>query len=178
MLVLKTKRIEMTMKKLFVIIILASVTINAQYRDELNKQPDIKSGILNNGSSSLFGLFNPDNFKMSHAFDISFQSSGFGNIALSTYTNSMFYKFSDKLNFQADISLVNSPYNSFGKDFSKQINGIYLSRAQLNFKPSDNMNIILQYRSFPPGYYSPYMYGYSPYSHSYFYENNWDEKEK
>jgi len=167
------------MKKLFAILIFFTfISVNAQFRDELNKQPDIKSGILNNGSSSLFGLFNPDNFKMSHTLDISYQTSGFGNLALSTYTNSMFYKFSDKLNFQADISLVNSPYNSFGKDFSKQINGIYLSRAQINFKPSDNMNIIFQYRTFPAGYYSPYMYDYSPYYRSYLYENNWDEKEK
>lgn len=167
------------MKKILaLLIIISSVSLYGQFRDELNKQPDIKSGILNNGSSTLFGLFNADNFKMNHTFDISYQTSGFGNIALSTYTNSMFYKFSDKLNFQADVSLVNSPYNSFGKDFSKQINGIYLSRAQINYKPTDNMNIIFQYRSFPAVYYSPYMYDYSPFYRSYLYENSWNEKER
>lgn len=165
------------MKKLFFLIIFASVTINAQFKDDLNKQPDIKSGILNNGSS-FFGLFDPNNFKMSHTIDLSYQTSGFGNIALSTYTNSMFYKLSDKLNFQADISLVNSPYNSFGRDFAKQINGIYLSRAQINYKPTDNMNIIFQYRSYPASYYSPFMYDNSPFYRSYLYENIWDEKEK
>jgi hypothetical protein len=167
------------MKKLLLILfILSSINIYAQFRDELNKQPDIKSGIMNNSTSTLFGLFNPDNFKMSHTFDISYQSSGFGNLALSTYTNRMFYKFSDQLNFQADISLVNSPYNTFGKDFSKQINGIYLSRAQLNYKLSENMNIFLQYRSYPPGYYYPHMYDGSPFYRSSWFDNKWDENEK
>jgi hypothetical protein len=173
----KAKNNGTNMKKLLLILlILSSLNVYAQFRDELNKQPDIKSGILNNSSSSLFGLFNPDNFKMSHTFDLSYQTSGFGNLALSTYTNSMFYKFNDQLNFQADISLVNSPYNSFGKEFSKQINGIYLSRAQLNYKPSENMNIILQYRSYPAGYYSPYMYDNYPFYRSSWFDSRWDEK--
>lgn len=166
-------------KLLFIIFFVSFIAINGQFRDELNKPTDIKSGILNDNSSNWFGFFNPDNFKMNHTFDVSFQSfGGFGNLALTTYTNSMFYKFNDQLNIQADISLVNSPYNSFSKEFSNRLNGLYLSRAQINYKPSENTSIILQYRSIPGGYYSPYYYDYNPFYRSLWNDNRWDEKEK
>lgn len=163
------------MKKLFLLVFVLTVSVSfAQFRDESNK-PDIRSGIVKNNSfGSILGLINPNNFSMRHSFDISYSAFGnIGGMALGVYTNSMAYKFSDKLNLETDISVVNTPYNTFGQEFSKQVNGVYLSRAQLTFKPSDNMNISIQYRSVPGGYYSPYGYGsYSPfYRDSYF--NNW-----
>ncbi len=166
------------MKKLFIILLFASsLSINAQYKDQPT-QLDVKSGIVKDYSSSLFGFINPNNFKMNHSFDISYQTSGFGNIALTTYTNSMFYKFNDQLNFQADISLVNSPYNTFNENFSKSINGLYLSRAQINYKPTEDMTIMFQYRNIPAAYYNPYnWYRYGSY-YDPFYENTSFEKER
>jgi len=155
------------MKRLLLIIFVFAASVNfAQFRDEANNKPDIRSGIVKNNSfGSLLGLINPDNFTMKHSFGLSYTAfGGLGGMALGVYTNSMSYKFSDKLDLETDISVVNSPYNSFGKEFSKQINGVYLSRAQLTFKPADNLNVIIQYRSVPANYYSPYGYGsYSPF---------------
>jgi len=164
------------MKRLFLLIFVLTVSVSiAQFRDEANNKPDIRSGIVKNNSfGSILGFINPDNFSMHHSFGLSYSTFGnSGGMALGVYTNSMAYKFSDRLNLETDISVVNSPYNSYGQEFSKQINGVYLSRAQLTFKPTDNMNIIIQYRSVPGGYYSPYGYGsYSPfYRDSYL--NNW-----
>jgi hypothetical protein len=156
------------MKKLLLIIFVFAISIvNAQFKSDLDNKPSVSSGILNTNSfGSLLGFINPDNFSMHHSFDLSFSSfGGSGNMSLGVYTNSMEYKFSDRLNVQTDISIVNTPYNSFGNDFSKQINGIYLSRAALNFKVSDNMKIFVEYRNVPGGYYSPY--GYSGYSSFY-----------
>ena len=164
------------MKRLFLIIFVfvASVTF-AQFRDEANNKPDIRSGIVKNNSfGSLLGFINPDNFSMHHSFGLSYSSFGnSGGMALGVYTNSMAYKVSDKLNLETDISIVNTPYNTFGNEFSKQTNGVYLSRAQLTYKPTDNMNVIFQYRNVPGSLYSPYGYGgYSPfYRDSYL--NNW-----
>jgi hypothetical protein len=164
------------MKKYFLIILLLVVSIsNAQFKSDLENKPSVKNGILNTSSfGSLLGFINPDNFSMHHSFDLSFSSfGGFGNMALGVYTNSMEYKFSDNLNIQTDISIINSPYNTFGKDFTKQLNGVYLSRAAINYKVSDDMKIFIEYRSVPGGYYSPFGYsGYSPfYRDNYF--NNW-----
>ena len=69
----------------------------------------------------------------------------------------------DNLNLEVDASLVHSPYSSFGKNHQNMLNGIYLSKAQLNYQPWDNFNISVQYRSLPGNYYSPYsgFYGYN-----------------
>lgn len=147
------------MKKTILLFALLSVSImNAQFRDDLNKSVDVKSGIFNKESAlSPFGLLGIEDFQMKHTFGLSYSAFGSGGgMALGTYTNSMLFKFSDKLNMQADISILNSPYSSFGQDFAKQINGIYLSKLQMNYKVSENMSVILQYRSSPFGYYNPY----------------------
>jgi hypothetical protein len=157
------------MRNYFIIFLFLAIITKAQYRDELNSSVDVKSGILNNSSSSsLSDFINPDNFSMHHSFEMSYSTFGGGGMALGVYTNSMAFKFNDQLMLETDLSLVNSPYNSFGKDFSKNINGIYLSRAQLTFKPLDNMSVIVQYRQIPGGYYSPL--GFTGYS-SFFRDN-------
>ena len=158
-----------TMKKFFIIFLVFTIIARAQYRDELNRSVDVKSGILNNSSSgSLLSFINPDNFSMNHSFEMSYSAFGGCGMALGVYTNSMSFKFNDQLKLETDLSLVNSPYNSFGKDFSKNINGVYLSRVQLTYKPFDNMSVIVQYRQLPGGYYSPF--GYTGYS-SFFRDN-------
>ena len=163
------------MKKLllFSFLLISSISI-AQFKAESDNKPDIRGGIVKNNSfGSLLGLLNSDNLSMRHSFGLSYTAFGnYGGVAMGVYTNSLSYKFSDQLKIETDISLVNSPYNSFGNDFSKQINGIYLNRAQLTYKPTDNMNIFIQYRNIPAGY-SPYGFGgYSPfYRDSYL--NDW-----
>ena len=164
------------MKKYILILLLLAASVSqAQYRDDANKPTNVRGGIVNNNSfGSFLGFINPDNFSMHHSFGLSYSAfGGIGGMAMGVYTNSMAYKFSDKLNLETDISVVNSPYNSFDKDFSKQINGVYLSRVQMTYKPTDNINIILQYRQLPGGFYSPYYYGgYSLYNRDNYF-NNW-----
>ncbi|MFA3782985.1 hypothetical protein ABRY23_07985 [Melioribacteraceae bacterium 4301-Me] len=164
------------MKKLSILLLFAAFSIiNAQFKNQTNDLVDIRSSMINNNTSNLlFGFFNPANFQMHHSFSMSYSTFGGGGLALSTYTNSMFYKFNDKLNLQADISVVNSPYNTFGSQFTKQLNGIYLSRAMLNYTPTKNMSISIEYNHLP---YNPYYYGYDPFFRSnYFFNNPPNEK--
>ncbi len=158
------------MKKILLILSLVALTaINAQFKADLDRKVDIKSGILNKDSASPFGFLGIEGFKMNHSFSLSYSGFGGGGMALGTYTNSMFFQFNDRLNIQADVSIMNSPYNSFGNDFAKQINGIYLSRLQMNYKISENMNVHINYQNSPFGYYSPYYNEFSPFSrNSYF----------
>ncbi|HSP89036.1 MAG TPA: hypothetical protein VLN45_12945, partial [Ignavibacteriaceae bacterium] len=85
---------------------------------------------------------------------MSYSSFGNNGVALGVYTNSMLYNFSDNLNIQTDISFVNSPYSTLGQDFQNNLNGIYLSRAAINYKPWKDVAVSLQYSQLP--YYSPY----------------------
>lgn len=161
------------MKRLVIIFLLVLTTgLFAQLKDQISNRPTVYDGIVKSNTSSLFlGFFNPNNFQMNHSFSMSYSAFGSNGIALGVYTNSMSYKFSDNLNVQLDASLINSPYNSFGREFSDQINGIYISKAAINYTPFKNFRIDFQYRQSPLGYYSPYGYsGYrTGYSDDFFY---------
>ena len=146
------------MKKILVIIILGfSLTGLAQYKNSGTETPSIMDGIVDHSVSTgnLFGFLNANNFQMRQSVDMSYQTSGGQGLALGVYTNSMFFKLGSDLNFQTDISLVNSPYSTLGKDFQNSLNGIYLSRAALNYQPFKDMSISIEYNRLPGGY-NPY----------------------
>jgi len=163
------------MKKILIALVLfLAGTAFSQYKDPPFPTANIKDGIINTNSSSLFGFLNSDNFSMNQSISMSYSSFGNEGLAMGVYTNSMAYKFSNKLNVQADVSVVNSPYSSFGQKFQNNLNGIYLSKAAINYKPWDDVYITFQYRNVPNNYYSPYGYGY--YGNSFYngFDNDWD----
>ena len=129
-------------------------------------------GITNYSPSGfLTNFLNPNNFKMNHSVNMSYSAFGNNGIALSTYTNSMAFRLSENLNLEIDASAVASPYSSFGEQHQKSINGIYLTRAQLNYKISNNSHLTIQYLNPPPGsYYNYNYYNSSPFSRNRFKE--------
>ena len=147
------------MKKIVLIFVLAlTLTGFAQFKNSGMDSPDVKDGIVDHSSGgNLFGFLNSENFQMKHSYDLSYSAFGGQGFALGVYTNSMFFRINPDLNIQTDISVVNSPYSTLGKNFQNNLNGIYLSRAAVNYKPFKDVSISLQYRNLP-GAYNPYMY--------------------
>lgn len=151
------------MKNLILLIIFfASVTLFAQFKDNGLNEPSVKEGVVNHSSGDSFGFLNANNFQMHHSFNLSYSTIGGYGTSLGVYTNSMFYKLMSNMNVQMDISLVYSPYSSFGKNFQNDLNGIYISRAAVNYYPTKNMEISVQYRNMP------YNYGYFGYYGGFF----------
>ncbi|NWF50038.1 MAG: hypothetical protein HXY49_05805 [Ignavibacteriaceae bacterium] len=160
------------MKKLIILLVIVLSTISfAQFRENGLPKPTVKDGIVDQSSGSFFNFLNSDNFMMKHTFNVSYTAGGNMGLALTTYTNSMFYRFADNLNVRADISFIHSPYNTFGKDFQNNLSGIYLSRAAINYRPWEDVSITLQYRNLPGSYYYNPYYGY--YGFGYF--NQYDD---
>jgi hypothetical protein len=132
----------------------------AQFKSQVDQGSRVSDGVAPQTGSLLFGWFNPERFHMRHSFDLSYSTFGGQGMSLGTYTNSMTYDIADNLNARADLSMSWSPYNSFSKFGGKQndLSSIYLSRAELNYKPWDNVLVKFQYRQIPYGnyYYSPF----------------------
>ncbi len=147
-------------KYLIILLTFCSFPLFAQYKNPAFPQENVKDGILSKNSSNLFGFIDPNNFEMHQSYSMSYSSFGSQGMALGVYTNRMMYKFNNKLNVQLDASIINSPYNTFGKNFSNSINGFYISRAAVNWKPLKDVSISLQYRNLPGGFYSDYYGGY------------------
>jgi hypothetical protein len=175
------------MKKTIVLTIcLFTAVAFGQFRQTGLSTSSVYDGILNTQSNSLFGFLDSDNFHMNNSFEMSFATSGGQSLAMNTFTNNMFYKFSNKLNVQLSTSFVMSPYSSLGSSFQNNIKGIYITNAQLNYKPWKNVDVMVSYRQLPPGsyYYSPYSYYGGGWSTGFFNNygfpdsNNSNEKDK
>jgi opacity protein-like surface antigen len=156
------------MKKRIIVAVVAALLCAsasmAQFKTQVDQGPIVSDGVSSQTTGSfLFSWFDPENFHMRHSFDLSYQTFGGQGMSLGTYTNSMTYDFSDKLNARADVSMSYSPYNTFSTFGGKKndLSKIYLSRAEVNYKPWENVMVKFQYRQMPYGsyYYSPF---YSP----------------
>ncbi|MGD0338672.1 MAG: hypothetical protein ABSB78_07760 [Bacteroidota bacterium] len=136
---------------------------HAQFKSQVNQEhPSVSGSILRNDYSSfdLFGWFNPENFQMQHSITMSYMSMGNQTLGVNMYTNSMSYKFSDRLNVQADVSLMMSPYGSMPQGLKNQFSGLILNRAQINYTPWDDFHIQVQFNQNPYGYHSGFYGGY------------------
>jgi hypothetical protein len=159
-------KLEYFMKKLIFTTILLVNILFAQFKNDLYI-PSINTGYIRSTTSSFVQNFiDFSKLKMQHSFSMSYSAIGNQGFALGVFTNTLRYDFADNLNFQAAVSFVNSPYSTFGKEFSKGINGIYLQKAELNYKPSENTSISLSFSQLPYSYYN-YPYG------GYGYFNRW-----
>jgi len=138
-------------KAMVVMMVCVSAPLMAQFKQQVESRPSVSESLVRSGNSGLlFGWFDPSRFSMHHSFSLSYMSAGGQGLSLGVYTNSLYYKISDPLDVQFDVSLQHSPYSSFGdtRDFS----GVYLSRAQLNYRPAENMLLQIQYRQLPSMY--------------------------
>ena len=136
-------------------------SISAQFKTKINDEPNVGQSLVRSDDNGLmFGWFDPSKLKMAQSFSMSYQTFGQNGFALGVYTNSLSYQVSDPLSLQMDVSVMNSPYSSMGGNFAKSLSGIYLSRAELNYKPSENTLFQIQFRQLPASlYYGGYGYG-------------------
>lgn len=132
-----------------------------QFRTQ--SEPRVSDGLIQQqeAPSLFFGWFNPENFQMRHSVSFSYATMGGQGVSLGTYTNTMMYKIASNLDARADVSMSYSPFNSLNQFGGKKndLSSIYLSNAQINYHPWDNVVVRLQYQQIPYGmYYSPFGY--------------------
>ncbi|TAK53248.1 MAG: hypothetical protein EPO24_14655 [Bacteroidetes bacterium] len=152
---------------IIVITVLLLVTMSGYAQFKSNADPSVSQSLVHPSGSinSFLGFLNPDNFLMRHNVSLSYMSLGGSSLSLASYTNSMFYKISDPLNMRVDLTLQGSPFGSSNLMTTDNLNKVFISRAELNYKPSDNFYLQLQYRELPMNYWGAYPYSaYSPYS--------------
>jgi hypothetical protein len=154
------------MKKITIVSCLLAVmicftTASAQYKSTVDPRPTVTESILRTGDGNfLSGLFDPSRFNMQHSFSLSYMTMAGQGMSLGVYTNSLQYKFSDNLDVRTDISLMTSPFNTLGKEAQSSLSGLFLNRAELNYRPWKNTLLQISYRQIPPAYWLGSGYGY------------------
>jgi hypothetical protein len=160
----------------FLVVMLCFTTATAQFKSTVDPQPSVSESMLRSDNGGLlFGWFDPSKFNMRQSFSLSYQTFGSQGVSLGVYTNSMMYQFSDALDIRADVSLMASPFNSFGKQAQNSLSGLFLNRAELNYRPWKNALVQIQYQQYPGLYGLGGGYGFGSYllgGYSRYQENN------
>ena len=144
------------------VIFLGMLLVNAaaypQLKSQLEQQPSVSQSLVHptRSISSFLGLLNPDNFMMRHNFSFSYLSSGGRGLSLASYTNSMMYRIADPLSVRFDLTLQGSPFGQYDGGAQTDFSRLYLSRAELNYRPSENFFVKFQYHQLPFYYYGIY----------------------
>jgi len=118
-------------------------------------------------SRSMLGWLgiDPQRFSMQQSYSLSYLSAGGQGFSQGMYLNTMSYRFSDPLHVSLQWGLMNQPLSSLGVP-GVYTSGFFLSGANLEYKPSKNLSLGVQFNSYPAGYYSPYRAGYPYYDYS------------
>lgn len=150
-----------TIATLFALLALSAVA-QAQFRGSEPVRPNAADGVVQESSPMpILGFIDMNKFSMNHSISMSYNSFGGESLGLTKYTNTIRYQLAAPLSVRADISMQYSPFNSLPAAFQNDFNKIYLERAQIDYRPTDDMRISLQYRNLS-GYYNPYYHGYGP----------------
>lgn len=136
-------------------LLMAGLTVvSAQFKTRPETRPSSGSALVrDDGGSFLLGWFDASRFNMRQSYSLSYSTMGLQSFSVGEYMNSMMYQISDPLSVQFDISLTHVPFSSLGDRFNDGLSGLRLSRAQLDYRPSENTLFQIQFRQIPAGAY-------------------------
>jgi hypothetical protein len=143
--------------KIFIKTVLVIIVVSSLAISQFKSQPEARSSVAGSlirqdDGGLLFGWFDPSRISIHNSYTLSYTTSGGKGYSLGTLTSNLAYQISNPLSVQFDVSLMHSPYNNLGGNFTKDISGIYLTRAQLDYRPSKNTLLQIQYRQLPAMY--------------------------
>ena len=154
------------MKSLFFLIALVvalslSLDTQAQLRKNLPTPYDYSGPIINRTTPtvqySLNQFFQKINVQMSQSYEMSFASNGGGVQNINSYTNTIQFTFSPKLQGRVDVSFLHSPFGGNTLGFGSNASGIQqgfsprvmIRNAELNYKISEKTFLRVQYQQLP-----------------------------
>lgn len=134
---------------LFITLFMACI-VSAQFKRQVEDQQNLGSSMLRPLSTSSFlGFFDPNRFSMRQNISLGYFSGGGTGLSLASYTNSLNYQIADPLNIRMDITLQGSPFGNYGSNLQNNLNRLFISTAELNYRMSDNTFIQLRFQQLP-----------------------------
>ena len=139
-------------KTVFLLVLLSSMA-GAQFKSQSEARSSAGEALIRpDDGGLLFGWFDPSRLTIHNSYSLSYTTSGGKGYSLGALTSNIGYEFSNALSAQFDVSLLHSPFNNLGGNFANDISGIYLSRAAINYRPSKDLFLQIQYQQLPAMY--------------------------
>lgn len=144
--------------------------LKSQEQSKINFASLLRYGLQPQGLVGALGL-NPDRFHMRQSYSLSYMSGGGQAFSQGVYLNSMRYDISNPLSVSLEWGMLHQPLSAAGVNSPFQ-NGFFLSNASLEYKPSKNLQIGVQYST------NPYAYPYSYYQRNTLFDpsRRWDNR--
>ena len=149
------------MRKLIIALVIVFLMLPSLSSAQLKRQDQplsIREELIK-PANDFFGLsiLDPSKLSISHSVSMSYFSIGGKGVAQNIYLNTLRYQIAPPLMLTVQWGIRQFPYNSLAKDSPLFKNGFFLSGAELRYKPSDKMEMSIQFNAMP-GYYNPYYY--------------------
>jgi hypothetical protein len=169
---------SITMKKIYLSILLLAIipfSVFGQLRTQ-DKPVAIQQELVRPQGNEFMGLglLDPSRFTMSHSIAMSYFSVGDGSVSQSLYMNTMTYQIASPLMLKVQWGLQSFPHNTLAKNNPAFQGGLFISGAELKYKPSDKFEMKLQFNQSPYNMYNRYRYD-SPFSP--FRNSMWDDEQ-
>tara|TARA_B100000029_G_scaffold301281_1_gene294158 strand:+ start:11323 stop:11808 length:486 start_codon:yes stop_codon:yes gene_type:complete len=148
------------LSKLIVTLSIITVTVFAQFRNDI-PTVRIKDAIIrNNSGNSLSSIFNSDRLFMDHSFSVGMVSMGGFGKSYGAYSNKLNYVINDNWSINSRIDLIQPTGTSLSQGINT-LNPMLLYDAELKYKAGNNLNFSISMDN-RPRYYNNW--GLSPYN--------------
>lgn len=141
-----------------------------------NSQPSFtgasRAGDLVNAPSGLgWGLLDPSRFRMRQSYSVSYMSGSGSSGSVGVYMNNIEYQLFKPLTLRVGLGYLHQPFGSRGANSAgiSVDDGFFIPSAGLEYRPSRNFLLMVDFRQYPSGTspYSRWGYGgWRPYSNS------------
>lgn len=148
--------IMLTSVLLFVVVMPSSAQTQNKYASSSIFKAD---DFVRKPGGFLHKLIDPSKFEMQQSYSLSFMSDGRRSGNLGLYLNTMNFQISDPLMMQVRVGYMHQPLGGNTMMSRQQSGGqVFLQRAMMKYKPTENMSVTLDYQSYPSPMLSPYSY--------------------
>jgi hypothetical protein len=141
-----------------VLFISSSSLAFAQFRGQEPRTPSVTEGMTQQQGSGT-GFFDLDRLEMRHSVSMTYGMTGDHGLGTSMYVNSLRYRISEPLSVRADVGMMLSTFGSAAGYMRNDLSGIFLKRASVDYAPSKDFRLSLQFRN------EPYLSRYSGWNH-------------
>lgn len=115
------------------------------------------SDLVNAPSGMGWGLLDPSRFRMRQSYSVSYMSGSGSSGSVGLYMNNIEYQLFKPLTLHVGLGYLHQPFGSRGANSAglSVDNGFFIPSAGLEYRPSDNFLLMVDFRQYPSGT-SPY----------------------
>lgn len=96
-----------------------------------------------------FSLLDPSRLTINHSYSMSYFSGGGQSGSIGLYMSTLSYQFSKPLTLRVGLGYLHQPLGFLNNDMVGPEGGRILPNVQLDFRPTENMFLRLDYRTIP-----------------------------